>query len=547
MSKMLRTLRLVGATGELRTASFEDREHLVVPVVALIEGVVWPANAPYPELVLASEFSRLPQVWDGRPVVMDHPKLDDQFVSANCPEVLESFSFGRVFNTKTTDHQLLMEAWLDPQKAEKVGSEAVRVCERAKAGEPIEISVGVYMTLEKKSGIYNGPVASSKGKKYEGIWHDIGSDHLAMLPEGTVGACSIEMGCGAPRAASAHKVTSQGLVPLFAPKDQKEKGTEMNLTDKLKAFFAFRDARSREDMTFREIERALGKLLQDTEPGFLGVSDVAPDEKKVMYATMDSDYNIHHWRRGYKLATNGEASLAEDREAVEMVTRWETLSAVQPNPQPTAACGCQKNKGETDMNRTERIAALIQKGKATEADRPMLETCSETILKALEVEAAGQPAPNPTPQPPPTPNPNPAPGTTQPNNPTQPGPQPTQPSEPTNAAARKLTREEYLASLPDDVRENVEDGMRMAEQKRTTIIATLKATNRCPFTEDELKKKTTKELESFVTLAGVTLPTEAVSFEGRAIPVTTGSGSKKVSEPPSLIAAVQNGRQQKAS
>src|SRR6266496_226176 len=38
--KVARHVHLIGATGQIRTASYEGREHLVVPVIALLEGVI---------------------------------------------------------------------------------------------------------------------------------------------------------------------------------------------------------------------------------------------------------------------------------------------------------------------------------------------------------------------------------------------------------------------------------------------------------------------------------------------------------------------------
>src|SRR5688500_17004964 len=99
--KKLRTLRLVSATGaQIRTGTFREREHLIVPVVALVEGVVWAVNAPSPELVLASTLERSVPAWNGRPVVMDHPDNEDgDKITANTPETLQARSYGQVFET----------------------------------------------------------------------------------------------------------------------------------------------------------------------------------------------------------------------------------------------------------------------------------------------------------------------------------------------------------------------------------------------------------------------------------------------------------------
>jgi hypothetical protein len=205
-----RYLHLISATGQIRTATFEDREHIVVPVVALVEGVIHAVNADNPELVLAEEFGRSPLGWNGRPVMPDHPEAFGIRVSANSPKVLEKQRFGQVFNTKVEGKRLLMEAWLDPSRAEAIG--ATRHLERVRAGEMLEVSVGVFVVAEEKLGVHNG-------QKYSAVWREIVPDHLALLPEGTTGACSIKMGCGTPRAASRHFVIRDESIIRVAEED----------------------------------------------------------------------------------------------------------------------------------------------------------------------------------------------------------------------------------------------------------------------------------------------------------------------------------------
>jgi hypothetical protein len=96
-----RFITLAGTSYETRTEMFEGREHLVVPVVALVEGVVHAMNAPAPEFVPAEEFEHHFSGWDGRPIFEGHPTVDGQPVSGNLPEVLGTKRIGMVFNTTT--------------------------------------------------------------------------------------------------------------------------------------------------------------------------------------------------------------------------------------------------------------------------------------------------------------------------------------------------------------------------------------------------------------------------------------------------------------
>ena len=185
---------LVDNSVEIRRATFEGNDHIVVPVVALVgDVVVTPFNSTSPELIPASELANTPGGWDNRPVLADHPKDDEQTpVSANDPTLLEALSFGRLFHTKFEGNKLKTEAWLDPTKAEQVGDDAVGVIKRCEAGEMVEVSVGAWMTAEQSPGTIDG-------NDYDSVWRDIVPDHLAMGLSGLKGACSVEMGCGAPR------------------------------------------------------------------------------------------------------------------------------------------------------------------------------------------------------------------------------------------------------------------------------------------------------------------------------------------------------------
>lgn len=197
----LRELHLRGAIGAIRTALHEGREHIVVPVTALMQGVIHAVNAPTSEFVPLSTLSIAPQGWNGRPTVHGHPVRNGKQVSANDPDILAAHGFGQIFKSRLEGDRLLMEAWVDPIRAAAVGGD--KFVARLQSGDPIEVSVGAYVTTEQREGDY-------QGKPYKAVWKEIVPDHLAFLPNGT-GACSIEMGCGAHRAAEVYLVTAEGL------------------------------------------------------------------------------------------------------------------------------------------------------------------------------------------------------------------------------------------------------------------------------------------------------------------------------------------------
>ena len=293
------------ATGAIRRENLEGREHIVVPVVALVEGVIHASNSVAPELVLAEEFGRVPAAWDGRPVMMDHPELHGEKTSANQPAVLQGHRLGYVFNTRIEDRKLKLEAWIDPARVEQVGDEAVQLMERIAAGETAEVSVGVFVETEDKAGEMNG-------KRYLAVWRDVMPDHLALLPGGTIGACSIEMGCGAPRMAATDK--GEGKMT---------KGLWERLVALKQKFIPAAEEEGTSDTTLRS---SLDKALFAAEPAYMGIVDVFPEAKAVVYATAP-DGEARFWRRSFALDDAGAVTLGKDVEEGQMATEFRPLAA----------------------------------------------------------------------------------------------------------------------------------------------------------------------------------------------------------------------------
>ena len=175
----------------LVTCQLRAQEHLIVPCVMIVEGVLHSSNASEPALALASEFGAIPQGWDGRPVVYNHPQVDGEAASANRPEGWESDVIGMVFNTSLDENNssLPCELWLDTSRTPQAVLDGLR------NGEEFEVSTGLFALAEETSGTF-------KGQKYSLIWRNIVPDHLAILERGSIGACSIADGCGALRSNS---------------------------------------------------------------------------------------------------------------------------------------------------------------------------------------------------------------------------------------------------------------------------------------------------------------------------------------------------------
>ena len=137
-------LRLLkGISGLVRTALHEGREYMVVPVVALMQGVIHAVNAPTAELVPLTTLSEKPERWNDKPVVLGHPMKGGRQCSANSPEIMASHAFGIVRDAQIRDNKLVCDAWLDPQRLESLGARTL--LEKLRAGEMVDVSVGAYV------------------------------------------------------------------------------------------------------------------------------------------------------------------------------------------------------------------------------------------------------------------------------------------------------------------------------------------------------------------------------------------------------------------
>lgn len=198
-----RHLLLRGALGKSRVEKWQGKDHLVVPIIALVEGVIHAVNSENPEYIDRSVLEKAQDSWNGMPVTLGHPTRNGKPVSANEPAILESHAFGIIRNAEIKGDKLEMEALIDIARLEELDADLLADLQ---AGEVVEVSVGALVRTSAAEGTH-------KKKKYKGKWLEIYGDHLAMLPGG-VGACSAEMGCGANRAACVHLVTAEGLVPV---------------------------------------------------------------------------------------------------------------------------------------------------------------------------------------------------------------------------------------------------------------------------------------------------------------------------------------------
>jgi len=160
----------------------EGREHYVVPVVMLTEGVHNGSQGPlyYP----AEELQQTAHYWNGKPIVVYHP---DMYTAgwAGCPTVFNKQKVGTVFNARFEKGKLKADAWIDKQR---VGQVDRRIVEAIQTKKPMEVSTGLFTDNLQQRGQWNGT-------RYEAIARNHRPDHLAILPD-LRGACSLDDGAG---------------------------------------------------------------------------------------------------------------------------------------------------------------------------------------------------------------------------------------------------------------------------------------------------------------------------------------------------------------
>jgi hypothetical protein len=117
-------------------------------------------------------------------------------------------------------------------------------------------------------------------------------------------------------------------------------------------------------------------------------------------------------------------------------------------------------------------------------------------------------------------------------------PQPPVPAQP-NETARHMsaahqqpqpqTTEQYLATLPPELREHVESGLRLHAEKKAGLIANIKGTGRCIFTDQQLGEMKIEQLEGLAALAQV--PT----YDGVARPTINAKPAVKPEDDPNSV------------
>jgi hypothetical protein len=431
--------------------------------------VIHAVNADTPEFVPKACLERAAASWNGKPLVLYHPKKAGKQCSAQDATVLAEHGMGFIRNSRTVGTKLLQEAWVEKARARALHPEMYKDLED---NRQVEVSVGAFVITDDVPGEFGS-------KAFKAAWLEATGDHLAFLPGGR-GACSIAMGCGAHRAAS-HLVTAESFELL---------------------------ARAGK---YEDCPACKGSGNVDGNPceacdgeGEMRVADAKNDTK-----TTQNDGKTA--QNDPKLAKNdGKTAQHDGKQRV--IHPADDTSVIRPNGTPlkaacgctnTAACGC---KGETIMaekaTRAELIAALTTDRFSgfSEGDVALLEGASEARLEEFRAAAEGRKTEA-------------AAFTRLENEQRNTKALLKINEERLQKAMEPMSKEDYLAKAPAEIKTLLDAHKAQEDMYRGSIIVQLKDLG--AHTEDELKAMSTPHLESLAKYARVTVP----DYSGQGIPV----------------------------
>lgn len=473
--KTTRQFDVNGAT--VRHEQFEGHDQLVVPVVAVREGVL---NGM---LLLFDEFSAYPSAWEGIPLPINHPRKGNLPVTANTPDVLESSVIGRFFNVEVdkTQKALKGELWIDTVKAQTI-TDGPEIIMRLESGEKLEVSTAYFADIEDKAGVF-------AGERYNGIQRNLRPDHLALLPH-SVGACSWDDGCGAPRVAE-----RQHTEKIFA-------NTVDETNDRNATRFTLNAVTAA--ISHDETARMIRMALDNEDPGYHHwLADVFDDF--VVYEKEPRQPNpavpaptVGMFKRNYSIAAE-KVTLGD----VAQVRRRMSYIEIPANN----AQDKQLKEAEV-MDKKPIVDALITDERTPwkEEHRVTLMTLAECELNKLKPAAA--------------------PAATAGNV-----------EDPTKKAAPK-TGKEWLDSIPDEgIRTMIQKGIATHDAAKAGLIKELTANKSCAFIKEELEGMELDYLEKVANMLGVNYAGAAAPRMGDRGAAIVGNDGDGVPEPPKILTA----------
>lgn len=473
---------------QTRLDTLEGKTYTVVPMVILTEGVH--AGSQGPLLYPKDELSKVPAVWNHKPIVVYHPTMNGEGISACDPVVLNSRKVGLMLNTRFEGGRLKSEAWLDKDRAKTVDE---RVLNAVDAKEMMELSTGVFIDVEDTTGVW-------KGEDYTGIARNYRPDHLALLPD-KIGACSIADGAG-----------------LLRNQDSKDKGKGKNkpVVSKVIQDVLAKLGLAENEMSFNNIQSQLWEAL-DAKFGTNGMNGPS-----CYVADVYSNFFIYSrdgelYRLGYMANDTGVTLSDETPVPVTRVTQYQTTTGdYVGNQTPTANI-------DTNMEKKAIVDSIIAaNGGWKEEDRVQLMTFNEAQLalvknnlpKATAPAAPAAPAPEVKVIPP------------------APSPTPAHAAAPT-ANTAPITAAQYVANAPKEIQEVLSNALASATAEKIRLITVITANKSNSYSKEELEAKSLDDIKKLAQLAAVPIARPSI-YSGQA-PTPTENSEE---EPPLIMPTI---------
>ena len=445
----------INLTPVVRHDQMEGKDYLVVPMVMLTEGVHQGTSGPlyYPN----DELSKIPAIWNHKPVVVYHPQINGQGVSACDPVILTTYKIGVIMNTTFEDGKLKAEAWLD---ADRVSVVDERVMKAIEDNVMMELSTGLFTDLRDEEGDWNG-------EHYNAVAINYRPDHLAILPD-QIGACSLADGAGFLRMNKETKVVSFDCSSFSS-----EAYTYVTENTDL-----YGDAWNYWSTTFIENELAHGEIREKLR---------ALLDKGTEWVYIEEVYDNHFiyekneilYKQGYSIK-NDSVSLSGLPIQVTKVVEYKEQVIVNSRKVKT-------------MDKQKFVADLIanESTQWVEADTEALMAMEESILEKMIPVA----------------NENPAEET------------PAEETPVVGNKDKELTVNEYIAQAPEGLRDVLRNGLDTYNAEKQSLISKLTTNKKCLFTKEQLSKKDNMELKALVTLAAGEKKEVKPDYSGNADPV----------------------------
>lgn len=468
------------------------REYLIAPVVALRQGVLNGA------LVLAEEYSKFVEAWNGIPIPLGHPQdSSGVYLSCNTPDLVAQCP-GRFYNAHMDGDRLLGEMWIDIELAKSIGGKALIAARRLEANEPIEVSTAYFADVDDSSGEWNG-------QHYDFIQRNFRPNHLALLLD-EKGACSWQMGCGVPRV-NKTEVNPMELVVIH---------NDLSLDEQM----------SRVYNAFNEQFCSSAPMPGQEQPY---IREVFADKVIVRYDGKLFSYP-------YTLADDGAVTFAEPVE-VEMVYQPVTANVTEPpatnQETPPATVPAPPAPDLPIANEQTGLIAVLKKILGIQAHEPGQPCPMQANCQQAAATNSGGTANNPT-----------APGSsnsatitpsaaqnsaTAPATSVQPG-SVTAPAANAQPAALSADEQTLLALVQEQGGvEKVKAGLQAlkdaAAAERTNLVTAITANTRA-FTAEDLNAMSTEQLKK---LRDATLPAD---FSGRGTPRNNSQSAETLVEAP---------------